>query len=637
MVFNPGTTGNALRFAFTSFSLEAQSSCSYDYLKIYDGTSTSGTLIGTYCGTTSPGTITASITGSFTFVFHSDVNTNSTGWVAAISCVSGIVMNPPTFTASPVSTSQINLDWTKNAANNNVMLAWSTTSTFGTPVNGTTYSPGNTIPGGGTVLYSGSGLSYNHTSLASNTTYYYKAFSYDDVHSYSTGVATNATTLCTIISSFPWNEGFENGGVIPTCWTQQQVNSSGLNWTFVTGNGASNPAAAHTGTYDACLKDISSVDNITRLITPPLNLSVIVNPVLTFWHTQAVRSGRQDRLTIYYRTTPTGAWTQLAQYTASITSWTQETISLPNSSSTYYVAFEGNAKYGYGVCVDDVAITGTAPALGVTPSSRSVTNVAGSTTFSVTSNTSWTASSNQDWCTVTASGTGNGTITATYAENTFTTSRVATITVSAPGVIPVTVTVTQAGSPDRILNLGLFLEGLYQGEGTMNPAMDENGVHWGSSIADKITLELHSSSYDNTVYSQSGINLGTNGIATATIPAIYNGSYYLTIKSRNCIETASAALISFSSSPINYQFDNPSKVYGGNIGQMTDGTWVFFSGDVNQDGIVDGSDLSECGNLAELAASGYLPEDINGDGLVDGTDLSIGGNNAALAIGVVTP
>ena len=168
--------------------------------------------------------------------------------------------------------------------------------------------------------------------------------------------------------------------------------------------------------------------------------------------------------------------------------------------------------------------------------------------------------------------------------------------------------------------------------------MDENGAHWGTTIADKITVELHSSSnYSTILYSTGAISLNTNGTATATIPGTYSGSYYMTIKNRNHIETVSAALIAFSTPTINYSFDTPSKAYGANMGQMTDGRWVLYAGDANQDGIIDGSDLSNIENLANNASSGYLPEDINGDGLVDGSDLSAGGNNADMAIGASTP
>ena len=118
----------------------------------------------------------------------------------ALTLLAGGIPNPVNFTATAVSPSQINLYWSKNSANDDVMVAWSPTETFGTPEYGTTYTVGNTIPGGGTVLYNGGDISaYAHTSLNENTTYYYKAWSLGDdgskVLAYSTGVTAQATTL----------------------------------------------------------------------------------------------------------------------------------------------------------------------------------------------------------------------------------------------------------------------------------------------------------------------------------------------------------------------------------------------------------------------------------------------------------
>ncbi len=90
--------------------------------------------------------------------------------------------------------------------------------------------------------------------------------------------------------------------------------------------------------------------------------------------------------------------------------------------------------------------TNPTPTLAVTPSNQNVSASAGSTNFSVTSNSNWTASSNQGWCTVTSSGSGNGTIVANYTANTVTSQRVATITVTVSGLPSTTVTVTQAAA-----------------------------------------------------------------------------------------------------------------------------------------------------------------------------------------------
>jgi hypothetical protein len=36
--------------------------------------------------------------------------------------------------------------------------------------------------------------------------------------------------------------------------------------------------------------------------------------------------------------------------------WTERTVTLPEPSPTYYIAFEGFLDYGYGVCIDDVVV-----------------------------------------------------------------------------------------------------------------------------------------------------------------------------------------------------------------------------------------------------------------------------------------
>jgi hypothetical protein len=80
--FTAGTPGAMLRFVFEEFNTES----GYDKLFVYDGPSTSATLLGTYMGTTSPGTITSS-GSSITFKFTSDNLINKSGWKATLSCV----------------------------------------------------------------------------------------------------------------------------------------------------------------------------------------------------------------------------------------------------------------------------------------------------------------------------------------------------------------------------------------------------------------------------------------------------------------------------------------------------------------------------------------------------------------------
>ncbi len=92
-----------------------------------------------------------------------------------------------------------------------------------------------------------------------------------------------------------------------------------------------------------------------------------------------------------------------------------------------------------------VAQAAVAPMLSVTPQNINVTSPAGNTQFGVSSNTTWTVISDVAWCTVTPSGSMNGTIVATYTENPTLNPRVCRVTVTAPGIPSETVTVTQAG------------------------------------------------------------------------------------------------------------------------------------------------------------------------------------------------
>jgi len=117
-----------------------------------------------------------------------------------------------------------------------------------------------------------------------------------------------------------------------------------------------------------------------------------------------------------------------------------------NISTTSRMALITVSAAGASDMTVTVTQAGAAVTLSVTPPSQNVSSAGGSAGYTVMSNTSWTALSNAGWCTVTPSGTGNGTITATYTQNTGTTQRTATITVSATGAGNQTVTLMQLGS-----------------------------------------------------------------------------------------------------------------------------------------------------------------------------------------------
>jgi photosystem II stability/assembly factor-like uncharacterized protein len=144
-----------------------------------------------------------------------------------------------------------------------------------------------------------------------------------------------------------WNQQFVTG---TTSWMSSSANQ----------NGTVNP---RTGNSLGLFYQGDFSQPITRLISPVLNLAVASNPVLKFSFTQVNWSGDQDELKVLYKTSATGNWTELANYTNEVTNWSDITLNLPNTNGTYYIAFEGTANYGRGVTLDDISVED--PTLGV--------------------------------------------------------------------------------------------------------------------------------------------------------------------------------------------------------------------------------------------------------------------------------
>ncbi|WP_170254552.1 GEVED domain-containing protein [Phaeodactylibacter luteus] len=86
------------------------------------------------------------------------------------------------------------------------------------------------------------------------------------------------------------------------------------------------------------------------------------------------------------------------------------------------------------------------PVLNITPANQQVSADAGQASYNISSNTSWEASTADSWITLQPlSGNGNGTLAAAYTANPAPTPRTGSITLTANGLPPQTVTLEQAG------------------------------------------------------------------------------------------------------------------------------------------------------------------------------------------------
>jgi hypothetical protein len=329
--------------------------------------------------------------------------------------------------------------------------------------------------------------------------------------------------------------------------------------------------------------------------------------------------------------------------------WYKNTVAVGTGSSYNYVPLNGDVVYVV-MTSNATCATGspaTSNAVDVTVNTLPVPVITGPASACVnsTGNVYSTAAgmTGYNWAvsaggTITA-GTGTNSITVTWN-----TSGAKTVSVNytnsnsciaaTPTVYNVTVNICF-----KTLNLtSVMLEGLYNGGGTMRQAWDGGGPHWPAGVADHITVELHSSSnYATIVFSATDVPLSTNGTAEVTVPAAYNGSYYITIKHRNSLETTTSVAISFTGSTINQTFGARTNVYGANLGLSPDGHYLIFGGDVNQDGSVDSGDYTPVVNDAFNYISGYFATDIDGNGSIDSGDYTLLVNNSYIYIGTIHP
>jgi hypothetical protein len=165
-----------------------------------------------------------------------------------------------------------------------------------------------------------------------------------------------------------FKEGFENG--MPAGWTQQVISSpDGYNvlWNIRKGAGIVAPPSTK-GVPDTAAVGARNlvfqwqgIGHVTRMITPPINLEFVVNPVFTFYHAQAEWVvGEYDRLNIYYRLGKSGQWRFLSSYNHPVNQWADRTISLTDhESDSLYIALEGINGWGSGICIDEFTITET--------------------------------------------------------------------------------------------------------------------------------------------------------------------------------------------------------------------------------------------------------------------------------------
>jgi len=187
-----------------------------------------------------------------------------------------------------------------------------------------------------------------------------------------------------------------------------------------------------------------------------------------------------------------------------------------------------------------------------------------------------------------------------------------------------------ADEPVYVINITIDLKLLIEG------FCDQNAFF---QIPDTIRAFLRTTTSPYSIVDSAIAHLsivGTGYLNFFNAPA---GTYYIVVNHRNSIETWSKSggesLTPGITTP--YDFTNSiSKAYGNNL-ILKYFSYCIYSGDVNQDGVIDGSDTQLIDNDAYNFVSGYVNTDTDGNNLVDGSDAIISDNNAFKFVSVIRP
>ena len=193
--------------------------------------------------------------------------------------------------------------------------------------------------------------------------------------------------------------------------------------------------------------------------------------------------------------------------------------------------------------------------------------------------------------------------------------------------LPVTSAYLFYPSPTTI-NITLVIEGFYNSaSGTLN-------------IRDTVTAYLRNttSPFNRTDSSKAVID-SINFTGNFVFTNLYSGTYYISLEGRNIVETWSkSGGESIAAGSIgSYNFtDLQARAFGNNL-VLKGGKYCIYSGDINNDGIVDAGDVAIADNDAFGFMTGYIDSDLNGDLITDASDVQIVDNNAFIIVTSVTP
>ena len=161
---------------------------------------------------------------------------------------------------------------------------------------------------------------------------------------------------------------------------------------------------------------------------------------------------------------------------------------------------------------------------------------------------------------------------------------------------------------------------------------------FGGLYSQQKTWMSHGDAVTTALVASTNTMLKTDGTAVCKFYTAPSGSFHIAVRNSNVVQTWSAAPQSVGSTPLTYDFSTAAnKSYGDNMKDLGSGVFGFYSGDINQDDVIDGSDATSLDLDIFNSEFGVKVTDLNGDGSVDASDSTYYVNNSYNSIFAILP
>lgn len=238
------------------------------------------------------------------------------------------------FKVTDSDTLSITFEW-KTPASEAVVLAFSKDPTFGVPEN-RAYTVGETITGGGEIIYVGKELTFKHSGLEQQEEYYYKLFTLRADSTYTAGRQLKAETAVGVIRKFPYTEDFSLK-VFPTTW-KNEVLIGNAPWVVEELDSIDKYGIlVGTGNWALYFDEPPFPRSKARVIMPIIDFTDATCAMLSFDYSNLLQI-----FEVAYRSSPTDDWHLLKSFDNG--GEQRASFKLPELSSNYEISFTADCK-----------------------------------------------------------------------------------------------------------------------------------------------------------------------------------------------------------------------------------------------------------------------------------------------------